>query len=274
MPDPAVRLHACATRWGLEVEPAFETPTSLIAFGRRGGDPVALKIIKAPGDEWDSGDVLAAFGGRGTVRVYEREPGAMLIERLSPGDSLVALSQCGRDDEATAILADVMLAMTPDAPPAKVATIAEWGRGFDRARGLDAELVADAAARYRRLLDSQTDPRLLHGDLQHSNVLFDAARGWTAIDPKGVIGELEFEIGAALRNPVEAPALYADPIVVRRRVQIFAERLRLDARRILEWGFAQAVLSAIWEIEDGLVGIRPRSLAFAEIARSIQFFGP
>ena len=42
---------------------------------------------------------------------------------------------------------------------------------------------------------------LLHGDLQHYNVLLDKDRGWVAIDPKGVVGELEYEVGALLRNP-------------------------------------------------------------------------
>jgi streptomycin 6-kinase len=44
--------------------------------------------------------------------------------------------------------------------------------------------------------------RLLHGDLQHYNVLLDRKRGWLAIDPKGVVAEGEFELGAALRNPI------------------------------------------------------------------------
>lgn len=51
-------------------------------------------------------------------------------------------------------------------------------------------------------------------DLQHYNVLFDDARGWLAIDPKGVVGEVEYEIGAILRNPIERPDLFAAPEIV------------------------------------------------------------
>ena len=32
------------------------------------------------------------------------------------------------------------------------------------------------------------------------NVRFDSGRGWLAIDPKGVFGELEYEVGAVVRN--------------------------------------------------------------------------
>jgi len=72
-----------------------------------------------------------------------------------------------------------------------------------------------------------------------------------AIDPKGVVGELEYEVGAALRNPYERPDLFTDPAVIRKRVNCFVRELGLDAARIVAWAFAQAVLSAVWLVEDG-----------------------
>ena len=72
-----------------------------------------------------------------------------------------------------------------------------------------------------------------------------------AIDPKGVVGEVEYEVGACLRNPVEQPELFATRSAVERRLRIFTEELSLDAGRVLEWAFSQAVLSALWSIEDG-----------------------
>jgi len=265
----AERLAVYARAWNVDVEGALETPTSIIAYGRRAHEGVVIKLVKMPGDEWNAGEVLAAFQGRGIVRVYEHAPGAMMLERLTPGDSLVSLSLNGRDDEATAVIADIIAAMSPLAPPAGVPTIDDLGLAFSRPHTLNADLVAQAADVYGRLAQTQTGARLLHGDLHHSNVLFDTHRGWTAIDPKGVVGELEFEIGAALRNPIERPDLWFKPEIIDRRIRIFAERLRLDARRILEWAFAQAVLSAIWEIEDGFVGAEPRSLALAHATRPL-----
>ena len=70
---------------------------------------------------------------------------------------------------------------------------------------------------YVDLSGSQRSTRLLHGDLQHYNVLFDTDRGWLAIDPKGVVGELEHEIGAVLRNPDERPDLFLSSSVIERR---------------------------------------------------------
>jgi streptomycin 6-kinase len=113
------------------------------------------------------------------------------------------------------------------------------------------ELVEQGQRLYLELCASQKERMLLHGDLQHYNVLFDSARGWVAIDPKGVVGELEYEIGASLRNPYERPELLASPETIKRRLMCYEAGLKLDSGRALAWGFAQAVLSAIWSVEDG-----------------------
>ena len=56
---------------------------------------------------------------------------------------------------------------------------------------------------------------------------------------------------AALRNPGERPDLFAASATIDRRLDRFVARLSLDPGRTLGWAFAQAVLSALWEIEDG-----------------------
>jgi streptomycin 6-kinase len=129
----------------------------------------------------------------------------------------------------------------PAAPSSSWSSLAKTG-----------DLLALAHGLYLQLCHSQSRVRLLHGDLQHYNVLLDARRGWLAIDPKGVVGEPEFEIGTALRNPVERADLFAQPDIVARRLQRFADKLAIDRGRALSWGFAQAVLSAAWTVEDGL----------------------
>jgi streptomycin 6-kinase len=80
--------------------------------------------------------------------------------------------------------------------------------------------------------------------------MLDAQRGWLAIDPKGVIGETAYEVGAALRNPCERPTVFAATATIERRVALFAGILGLDPKRVLGWAFAQAIPAAIWEVED------------------------
>jgi streptomycin 6-kinase len=258
-------MHHHADNWGVVVDYTFETESSQIAFGScaagtRESQLVVLKVIKREGDEWRSGEVLKIFDGVGVARVYEHAPGAVLLERLSPGNSLAEMSLSGKDAEATEILADVIGQMSStrnaSCDCSEAVTVWDWAKGFELyvATGddqLPKELVESARHLYLKLCASQREPRLLHGDLQHYNVLFDSERGWLAIDPKGVVGETEYEIGAILRNPIEKPDLFASRAVIERRTERLAERLGLDYGRILSWAFAQAVLSAIWDIEDG-----------------------
>ena len=240
----------------MTIEHVQETRTSQIGFGRRGDEPVVLKLSTVMGDEKDSGAIAAAFAGRGMVRVHEHLPGAALLERLTPGTSLADVVNAGDDERATDALAQVVSSLRRTNPSVDgYPTVEQWGLGFERYSEsgdyqIPGELVADAHARYRNLCSAQGARRLLHGDLQHYNVLADDKRGWVAIDPKGVVGEIEFELGAALRNPREIPDLYATTSAIERRVGQFASALRLDAARILEWAYVQGVLSAIWTTED------------------------
>jgi streptomycin 6-kinase len=243
--------------WQITVESVAETEGSVLAFGRRDDQPVVLKVIKDRCEEWRSGAILDAFDGRGTVQVYEYVDGAMLLERLDPGLSLARLASAATDDLGTALLAQTIRKMSPRKHLEGVPTVNDWGKGFERymASGdprIPRRLVAAACRIYSELCGSQTHVRLLHGDLHQGNVLLDSQQGWLAIDPKGVIGELEYEVGAALRNPHDKPELFADPTRLRKRVERFERELGLDPTRVLSWTFAQAVLAAIWAIEDGL----------------------
>jgi streptomycin 6-kinase len=242
--------------WQVEVERSFQTETSMIALGRRGEQRVVVKVVERPGDEWSSGAIVKAFDGRGMVRVYDYIEGALLMEQLAPGSPLTGIALEGDDESATEILAGVIRSMSPGDPPPGTPTALELAEGFTRYRAtgdsqIPKHLLDDGERIFRELTSTQRTTRLLHGDLQHYNVLLDSERGWLAIDPKGIVAELEYEIGAALRNPYELPQILTAPTVIERRIRQFTNALNLDSDRTLRWAFSQAVLSAIWNIEDG-----------------------
>lgn len=250
------RLADRVRAWSVSVERSLETESSLIAIGHQAGRRVVLKVLKEAGDEWHAGEIVRSFDRNGVVDVYEHVPGAMLLEQLMPGTPLVRVALDRSDDEASEILAEVIQRMSPSRIPPNCATVADWATGFARYaasgdRQIPAALVERAGELYEELCATQQTTRLLHGDLQHYNVLLDQRRGWIAIDPKGVVGELEYEIGAIMRNPMERPDLLASRPIVERRLEHFARALNLNSARALSWTFAQAVLSAIWSVEDG-----------------------
>jgi streptomycin 6-kinase len=257
MPSLPEQLRLRAAQWNVALLDFKETEGSLLGYGLCNGNHVVLKLIKTAGDEWKSGDVLRAFQGSGTVRVLESDEGALLLEQVEPARQLVELVREGHDEEATAICAQLISQMAHHEPPPCCPTVLEWARGFDRHLSqsndvaIPVQLVERARETYRRLATSQKQTMLLHGDLHHYNVLSDSDRGWVAIDPKGVVAELEYELGAIIRNPIELPDFYTSRAVVERRLKQLTGALELDYDRALSWTFAQAVLSVIWSFEDG-----------------------
>lgn len=264
-------LAACAGRWGLELGSAFG-PVSynfVVAATRADGTRAVLKV-GFPGRELlTEAAALRHFGGRGCARLFESdlEAGALLIERLEPGTSLVGLANEAQDEEATAAAAAVMRELWRPAPAGHhFPTAADWAEGFGRLRSrfgggcgpLPEESVAVAEALCGELLDSSGEPVLLHADLHHGNVLAAGRGRWLAIDPKGLIGEPAYEAGALLRNPLPQLFEMRRPAeVLSRRLDTLAAALDLDRARLRGWGLAQAVLSAWWSIEDHGAGWEP-----------------
>jgi streptomycin 6-kinase len=271
-------LKTYLDRWSLvlDAEPT-RTPSGLIGFVRRGGEPAVLKLVNPGNDEEPSPAALRLWNGDGAVRLLEWEGRASLVERALPGTPLTALVETGRDDEATEILADLMAKVRRrEPPPGDWPTLADWANGIDRQRKraphllLPPAVLDRAEGLFRDLWADASERAFLHGDLHHYNVLRDEKRGWLVIDPKGVVGDPAFEIATALRNPIGLHPFAADPKVMSRRVSIYAERLALDRRRILGWAYGLMILSVCWHIEDhgGSVSIDD-GMANAEVARSL-----
>ena len=268
------RLANCARQWRVSIDEMRTTDTSLLGFGTRADQPVVLKVSrKENSEEWRCGEVLEAFGGAGMIRPLEYTGGAVLLPRLQPGHDLTSLCLEGRDREATDIIASLIRRIPHVRPDGgEVVSVERLAPDFARFReGGDGLIPMDfidrAETLFMELCGTQRDVRLLHGDLHHYNVLFDADTGWRVIDPWGALGEIEFEVGAALRNPINMPALVGDSSTIERRLRTYEEILNLNADRALKWAFATTVLGILWPF-DKTVGVDPRP-SFAAAARSM-----
>lgn len=253
----------CAARWSLKVGPPFVPLSYNYAAPAEGpgGERLVLKLgVPAP-ELLSEIEALRVFAGRGAALLFESdaERGALLLERLESGTQLVEL--CEVDDEAaTAAAAAVMRGLRRDAPGAHhFPTTADWGRGFQKARAhfgggtgpFPRGLFEEAETLFAELLASSAAPVMLHGDLHHGNVLAAARATWLAVDPKGLVGEPAYEVGALLRNPLPRLLRWPRPErVTERRIALLSEELGLERERVRGWGLAQAVLSAWWSIED------------------------
>jgi len=185
------------------------------------------------------------------------ESGAMLLERLRPGDMLVPMARTD-DEAATRIAAQVMRKLwRPVEAEEAFLPIAQWfAQAFDHHRQeyggpgpFPAAIITRAEALVGELLASAPREVLLHGDFHHYNVLTAERAPWLAIDPKGVTGDPGYDVGQFMLNP-DLGGDQLLPDVVRRRLAVFAEELRYDRARLADWAFVQAVMSVCWSAEN------------------------
>ena len=268
-------------RWNLELFDPFDNLSfNYVVPGRLpDGMHIVLKIgIPENKELLTEIATLQLYDGKGMVRLIDAVPekGVFLIERVLPG---VPLTSEPDDLLATQIAAETMRALRLPVPDQhSFPTTAQWFAGLSRLRnefdggtGPLPELVVSMAEDLSTyLLTSSATDVVLHGDLHHDNILSSDQGGWLAIDPKGVVGEPCYEVGAFMRNPIElyTTACGADA-TVERRFKIFSEVLGFERDRMAAWAFAQAVLSAYWCLEDSGSGWEPAILCAETLARFV-----
>ena len=253
-------LEEYAQRWQLKLLPPFENLSFhyVAPAERADGTPVILKTCEFS-DEFEHGlAALRLFNGRGIARLleYDEEQKVMLLERLQPGTMLASLVP-EQDEQATSILAAVMRQLWRPAPTEHAfPTVEHLGQGLTQLRECYAggygpfppHLVDEAMDLFATLSASAQQTMLLHGDLQHHNVL-RSGEAWLAIDPKGVVGDPGYEVGASFYNPM--PAILEVPNLeqmLARRVAQLSEELGMERARIRGWALAQSVLNAWWSV--------------------------
>ncbi len=260
-------LQACADRWSLTLEPPFELSYNYVSPAvRADGLEVVLKI-GLPFSEFSSeAAALAIYNGSGIVKriAFAPDLNAMLLERIRPG---MLLSELGDDDRMTGVAAHVMSRLWVPAPAEHAfPTTSDWAGGLGRLRErfnggtgpIRSRLVDKADSLFSELHASEGERVLLHGDLHHFNILRGQREPWLALDPKGLIGEREYEIGALLRNPdLEKLDDRALMKLTLRRIALLSEIFGFDRQRLTAWCFAQDVLSVWWGIEDNEPGWEP-----------------
>ena len=253
-------LAALETAWGLvEIGTPFAGARAGFVAPVRNGDGTTFVLKLLPNATWASheADALAHWAGRGAVALNRVDParGALLIERAVPGDDLIAL--CYADDRgATAAAASVMteLRTAGDSSNMTLPDLTTWIDALKPSRGAGSSGYAQACSRARALADDLlTDAKrmVIHGDLQHYNIVNAQRAPWLAVDPKGVVGPREAEAAALLRNPRHFVLSHPQPAaLLSDRIDILAERLGDDSGRLLLWGYVLAVVAAAWALED------------------------
>lgn len=229
---------------------------------------------------------LRAFGpGATEVVAHDARLGLLVTCRVLPGDDIRPLARQD-DDRATLRIAELAAGLherqgpADGLPPLRAIGVAFEGSHDERLP----RPIVDAAQRvFGDLMSVPAASVVLHGDLQHLNVLNagaapDDGGAWRAIDPHGWIGDPAFEAAALLANPRglveggDARGMDGRDLARRsqRRAQIYADTTGYDSDRIRAWGFVGCVIAELWMIEShDLVHGAPLAVAEALLAQGL-----
>lgn len=188
---------------------------------------------------------LQHFNAQGAVKLIQvdKVKSIMLLEHIEPG---TLLENYPDEEQATVFAVEVIKKLHhPVKGQSNFPSLRDWFKGlYGDTSPVPKAILTRAQAISAELLNSMGDQVLLHGDLHYANILLSHKRGWLAIDPKGVVGEREYEISLPRLNDK------INKKILIRHLERFIEVSGFDKQRVMDWMFAKAVLAACWSYED------------------------
>ncbi len=254
-------IRSFAKEWQLTVLAPFPNLSYnfVTPVQRADGSPAVLKLNFPDHDAVCEIEAMRRFPRDAAVEVLEadEERGAMLLERVTPGQSLRGMPE---EQAVAATCAVIRKLHRPLVDPHPFPTVANWGEVYGRIRKqfggtsgpFPQALFDEGEETYLALVASSGPTILLHGDLHHDNILTATREPFLAFDPHGVAGEAEYECGSFLRNWLPDLLELPDPAgATNRRLDQFDGELGFDRERLRGWGMSQAVMSTLWSLESG-----------------------
>lgn len=249
-------IDYCEKRWSMQILAPFDLSFNFVAPAIfKDGTEVVVKLALPSEEYFDELEALKLFNGNGMASLIDcdTEKGVIILERITPGNTLAELKD---DDRATRIASKVVKQLwTPALDNTRIPNtvirekkLTDYRKKYKNGMGpFSAEMLKEAEHVFRKMNHTIEESFLLHGDIHHFNILSGKGNSWSAIDPKGLIGEREYDLIQFLLNQLPADQLTE---VTKRRIDILVEELNLDKERLLLWGFCHATLASCWSIED------------------------
>jgi streptomycin 6-kinase len=232
---PAI-IEKLAAHWGLShIIPVDNMTFNYVAKALSSSNQaVVLKISCDEKSIREEEHALLYFDNHAAIRCldYNEEFNAMLLQQAVPGDTLKSLYPYQVEFVMDCYVKTMqeLHALNP--------------------RHLPSKLLSTAIDLRDELLATSGKAVFLHGDLHHDNIINNGSE-WLAIDPKGIVGEVEFEIAAfdfihasESENKLAIKKLFAE------RVAEIAKKANLKPQRIKDWVFVRLIMAAAWAIED------------------------
>lgn len=246
-------------KWAVTVHDAFPgIEFNYVAAATRDGQPVVVKLAP-PYDRTEiyaEARYLGERDGAGAIRLLaeDRARHAIMMERAVPG---TALFEFCKDDPATSVrpAIEVLRALLRPAPmdTTDVGSLDDWFHNFGRYAETDfpAPYAGRAFEIYERLSRQPGRTFYLHGDFHPGNIVTADRSPFLAIDPKGIVGHIGYDLAVFLNNlqwwRKDDPNLLD---LVNFAVREFAAAFDLSEREVREWAFAYMVIGAWWTFDE------------------------
>jgi streptomycin 6-kinase len=258
--------------WSLSVENPFPNLSYhyVAPCVSAGGGEAVLKI-GFPGEAaniLNEVKMLKFLDGRNSVKLlrFDEKRFAFLLEKLTPGENLKTI--CRNDDAKAVEIAIKVMRSFWQKPPAdhEFPRLEDWFRRFNQAA--NSEFPASYIKKARVFFDELSEAKqemLLHGDFHHENILSATREPFLAIDPKGIVGDIGYDISIFLTN--HADCLKDAPNFrekLNEAVLKFSVAFEIEPQNLRKWVFAHSVLSAWWTFEENCDNWKSE-LDFAEI---------
>jgi streptomycin 6-kinase len=252
-------IDAVARDWNLIVDKPLEAGEfNLVAPAVRSGREQVILKISPPfedGEYFSETAWLRNRAGSGCVRLLAENSSfrAMLLERAIPGLNLAELfkgNELNCLESAILVLENVRMAAPPTVKD--VILLDNWFKKLERAIGTEfpAKYTEKALAFYRELSDKE-ELCYLHGDFHPGNIVSARREPFLAIDPKGIIGPLGYDIAVFMNNLHWWQSERSD---VRERldeaVMRFSAAFEISELDIRKWAFAAQVIGAWWTFDE------------------------
>jgi streptomycin 6-kinase len=231
-----------AAKWGVTLGRPFAI--SNYSYVAPAGPEAVLKVRDPADDESDEeADALELWNGDGAVGLIRASDDhrVLLLERASPGTDISELPE----DEGTAIAVEVgqrLWRLASERFRWIGDHIPKWLAQAEQAQQERHELIRLARQLYESLRPGRST--LVHGDLHHHNIL-KAGDRYLAIDPKPMLGEVEFDVPSFLWNPIGYEMTLE---TTRRRLSKFAAA-GLDEERMRAWSVIRGAYLGISDHE-------------------------
>ena len=199
---------------------------------------------------------LRTLGGQGSVKLLaeDRDRRAIMIERALPGEALFARFKndaAACVEPAIGVLRSIL--RPPPADMSDVVTLDQWFNNFRRYA--ETKFPADYAQKafeiYERLSIQPGRTFYLHGDFHPGKVVTATRSPFLAIDPKGIVGHVGYEIAVFLNNLHWWQKGTIDVCeFLRGAVRQFATAFDFEEQELREWAYAGMVIGAWWTYDD------------------------